>query len=408
MTDIPIQLVTPKAAYIHGCNDRDALAFREASTTISSKRHRFDSIGVGNHLQQAIATVFAGRTHRVEILVRLPVKSLIQYKCVCKTWKSLISDPQFAKSHLLSSNAHPQLVVSVIIGIANCHFVSYPLKLLLDNPSTPVETATLTTRHCTRIIGSCNGLLCFYYSPRSTFKLRNPSIKLKSKSSPTIIAFDSKRILYCGFGYDQVNDRYKVLAVVQNCYNLNETNTIIYTFAEKNWRAVQKFPCDPLCDCGDNNMRVGKFLSGTLNWIVNKEVIVPFDLEKKTYGQILLPQYNGCNPVLYLSSNRICVSFDHPKNIIVVWMMKEYGVVEFWTKLMIINQDKLISKIPHSRLSDALFILEHRVLFLRPVQSRLIMYNLDNDGGLDYRSTIFGRFAHHLQIYHESLVSPPW
>ncbi|RHN63682.1 putative F-box domain-containing protein [Medicago truncatula] len=57
----------------------------------------------------------------VEILLRLSVKSLLQYKCVCKTWKTLLSDPQFAKSHLLSSNVHPQLV-SVFMGYCKLPF----------------------------------------------------------------------------------------------------------------------------------------------------------------------------------------------------------------------------------------------------------------------------------------------
>ncbi|XP_039688743.1 F-box/kelch-repeat protein At3g23880 [Medicago truncatula] len=253
----------------------------------------------------------------VEILLRLSVKSLLQYKsqtCI-HSWS-------------LS-----------LWGIANCHFVSYPLKPLLDNPSisAELEPASFETRHSTSIIGSCNGLLCLRDS--SGFTLWNPSIKLKSKSSPTIVAFDLFRLLYYGFGYDQVNDRYKVPAVVQNGYNLDETKTLIYTFGEKDWTTIQKFPCDPRCDPG--RLGVGKFVSGTLNWIVNnKDVIVSFDLEKETYEEIWLPQYDGVNHVLYVSSNCICVSIDHSKKT-VVWMMKEYGVVESWTKMMIIPHDKL-------------------------------------------------------------------
>jgi len=123
------------------------------------------------------------------------------------------------------------------------------------------------------------------------------------------------KFLYCGFGYDQVNDRYNVLAVVLNGYNLNETKTLIYTYREKNWTTIQKFPCDPRCDPGQ--LEVGKFLSGTLNWIINKnvvskKVIVSFDLEKETYGEMSLPQdYCDNNTVLYVSSNRIYISFDH-------------------------------------------------------------------------------------------------
>ncbi|MCI15098.1 F-box/kelch-repeat protein, partial [Trifolium medium] len=37
-----------------------------------------------------------------EILCRLPVKLLLQFRCLGKYWKSLISDPKFAKKHLQS------------------------------------------------------------------------------------------------------------------------------------------------------------------------------------------------------------------------------------------------------------------------------------------------------------------
>ena len=34
-----------------------------------------------------------------EILLRLPVRSVSRFKCVCKSWLSIISDPQFGNSH---------------------------------------------------------------------------------------------------------------------------------------------------------------------------------------------------------------------------------------------------------------------------------------------------------------------
>ncbi|KAI8003493.1 putative F-box protein [Camellia lanceoleosa] len=39
-----------------------------------------------------------------DILSRLPVQSLIQYICVCKSWRTMISNPQFIKTHLHRSS----------------------------------------------------------------------------------------------------------------------------------------------------------------------------------------------------------------------------------------------------------------------------------------------------------------
>ncbi|EEF35969.1 hypothetical protein RCOM_1028290 [Ricinus communis] len=48
----------------------------------------------------------------IDILLRLPVKPLLRFKCVSKTWYSLISDPCFIKSHLQLSNNHKKFVVN--------------------------------------------------------------------------------------------------------------------------------------------------------------------------------------------------------------------------------------------------------------------------------------------------------
>ncbi|ONK65875.1 uncharacterized protein A4U43_C06F1870 [Asparagus officinalis] len=46
-----------------------------------------------------------------EILTRLPVKSLVKCKSVCRSWRSLISDPVFIAAHLKRSGENPQLII---------------------------------------------------------------------------------------------------------------------------------------------------------------------------------------------------------------------------------------------------------------------------------------------------------
>ncbi|KAH7862951.1 hypothetical protein Vadar_011448 [Vaccinium darrowii] len=43
----------------------------------------------------------------LSILLRLPTKRLLVCRCVCKTWRNIISDPHFAKLHFLKSEAFP-------------------------------------------------------------------------------------------------------------------------------------------------------------------------------------------------------------------------------------------------------------------------------------------------------------
>src|SRR4051812_32733503 len=77
----------------------------------------------------------------VEILLRLPVRSLLQFKCICKFWKTLISDPKFAKRHLQISTAsliHQRLFFSQLSEPQE--IVSYPLKPLFGNLLPPVTS----------------------------------------------------------------------------------------------------------------------------------------------------------------------------------------------------------------------------------------------------------------------------
>ncbi|KAH7862439.1 hypothetical protein Vadar_004787 [Vaccinium darrowii] len=43
----------------------------------------------------------------LSILLRLPTKRLLVCRCVCKTWRDIISDPQFAKLHFSKAEAFP-------------------------------------------------------------------------------------------------------------------------------------------------------------------------------------------------------------------------------------------------------------------------------------------------------------
>uniref|UniRef100_A0A0E0MAY1 F-box domain-containing protein n=1 Tax=Oryza punctata TaxID=4537 RepID=A0A0E0MAY1_ORYPU len=52
----------------------------------------------------------------VEILARLPVKSLLRFKCVCRGWRAIISEPSFIRAHLRCSVSRRQQEPSILIS----------------------------------------------------------------------------------------------------------------------------------------------------------------------------------------------------------------------------------------------------------------------------------------------------
>lgn len=337
------------------------------------------------------------------ILLRLPVRSLLQFRCVCKSWKILISDPQFAKNQLqlLTANptiAHQHLASSTFTQ--TCKITSFPVKPLFANPSSPVVPIIVEMNGRYHILGSCNGLLCLYEFQLGCVRLWNPSTRLMSKTCAVI---DDIVIRCYGFGYDPVNHKYKVLVVMGD---FNEPATKLYTFGENSWKTIQDFP-------GTSPTGPGKHVNGTLNWFAREEgfdcnqwVIFTFDLVKETYGKLSLPkQDNGgsiFNPVLDVLSNCLCVCFDESGTL---WLMKEYGVTESWTKLMIIPRGDGWQA-TYQRSFRPLCILENGVILGKTPCSNLVRY--DTNTGMYNYPTILGKLALKLHVYHESLLSPLW
>ncbi|CAL5209727.1 unnamed protein product [Lathyrus oleraceus] len=338
-----------------------------------------------------------------EILPRLPVRSLLQFKCVCQSWKTLISSSQFAKNHLRISTSEPTMTNQQLVFSDIKRLISYPLNSLFENPSTPVKPVTFgytDEKIDGTIIGSCNGLLCLHDRFPSRVRLFNPSLRLITKISSVPVS-QNWFFMQCGFGYDQVNDKYKVLLVVRCKKHHHQILTKIYTFGQDDsWKTIPNCPYEIL-------MRIGKFVSGTLNWIVsNQDKVVSFDLEKETYMELLLPHSNNNDwpyRVMSVLSDCLCVS-DWENCGWVLWMMKEYGVVESWTKFIIVSYDKLLPNRPYW--VEPLFISKNGVLMVIMDDNQLILYN-SNTGGVALDPLITRKLGVNPHIHCESLVSLP-
>ncbi|XP_057453186.1 F-box/kelch-repeat protein At3g23880-like [Lotus japonicus] len=349
---------------------------------------------------------------QLEILSWLPVKSLVRFKCISKSWKSTISDSQFIKLHLLRSSSK-----------RNTDF-THLLSLVRSPPESPSAATTVAIPDEYIFSGTCNGLIClltFEYLYLQ-FRLWNSATRSMSQHSPPLY-FPINCNCYLGFGYDSSTDTYKVVVAVSHSVSW-ETTVHVYNMGyDTCWRTIQLSHFPSMCPGGD-----AVYVNNTLNWsainltyigdstqLMNSDpgTILSFDLGKETCAQLPLPycnqDINWYVPNLGVLRDCLCFCQTDKETCFEIWQMKEFGVHESWTRLFHITGFESIFRniqlwhsfaMYMSENGDALLLSKSRVPPFEAVlytqkDNKLELMNIAND--------IVDCYAHN---YIESLVSP--
>ncbi|XP_073221946.1 F-box/kelch-repeat protein At3g23880-like [Cicer arietinum] len=267
-----------------------------------------------------------------KILLLLNVKSILRFKCVSKSWNTLISDSIFIKLHLQLSpqNKHLLLIPFDPKNNQNSGIVSFPICRLLENKSvTLVNEPNMHMKDCSRVIGSCNGLVCLLgfsstIGPQDIWiRLCNPitgfvSEKLGSFRQSRQHAFKRLRCTFCYH-----NSTYKV--VVYCCKEVK-----VFSLSENSWRNIQKFPLFIF-----NYMVV--FNDIPVNEGVNEGVYL-----RETYRQLLPPLgFDVVGPTIAVLMECLYFSYHFERSHFVMWKMTEFGVEESWTQFFKISYQNL-------------------------------------------------------------------
>ncbi|CAI9117829.1 OLC1v1019314C1 [Oldenlandia corymbosa var. corymbosa] len=283
----------------------------------------------------------------VEVLLRLPVRSLSRFRCVSKPWRSLISSSKFMNSNLKKSNEHERddnysnrslLLVSMVSLVINMHSCS--LHSVIHDKSSVKLHEVEPPKRCfypaLYILGSCNGIFGILEGYHDTM-LWNPTIKHLKKLPNSDTNYRRYKIFSYGFGYDELNDDYKVVEIC--CYarlGINrETIVNVYSLKSNSWRRIQDY------EGGMISGSPGVFFNGVLHWLTThrdglKRVwsILSLEISSETHGtRLMLPQSeNGFDPMLGVLKGRLCVFCNYYQQKMDVWMMNEYGNNESWSK----------------------------------------------------------------------------
>ncbi|KAL8538567.1 hypothetical protein ACS0TY_000546 [Phlomoides rotata] len=283
-----------------------------------------------------------------EILSRLPVIPLLKFRCVSKSWRSLIDTKRFIKAHLQNSAKKRILLDPAgrqLKQLKNCSWCSL-LNETVTN-SLAFDDLLNVEWNSINLVGSCNGLVCILLD-RKTVLLCNPSTRMSKKLPDVEDDIRVMEFISYGFGYDESSDDYNVFAIIV-FYSAGAFQTIgrIYSLKTNSWKALKDEDVSPYDFDG-----AGKFLSGSLHWITADDVnwdIISFDLKGKVFGKVQQPSYSKGVTFQTLGVIGRCLSVlcDYHNTHFDVWVMEEYGVKESWVKVV------TLSNFLHHSISEA-------------------------------------------------------
>ncbi|XP_054785907.1 F-box protein CPR1-like [Prosopis cineraria] len=271
---------------------------------------------------------------KIEILLHLPVKSLLRFKSVSKSWLSLISDPSFANLHFQRSSQHtlrfPYRIHQQIRSIdlnTSLHDDSATIKL-----DSPINYDVILT--------SCRGFLLLLNKEEDDLLLWNPSTG-EHKHIPLPLPWVLSELY--GFCYDEsTHDYLIVLASSLSLLSPSVLGFYVFSVRTNSW---EKLALDHQVLHVTPSPGVGSVVNGAIHWLVwyppcRVKKILAFDIRTRSLLQqlVLEPDDVDLGGLCYLrvfgGSLALIDITDHE---IKVWMMKEYGVKSSWTKLMSVS-----------------------------------------------------------------------
>ncbi|XP_026440735.1 F-box/kelch-repeat protein At3g23880-like [Papaver somniferum] len=250
-----------------------------------------------------------------EILVRLPVKSLLRFKSVRKSWYAIIKTSDFIRRHRVNMENSNNTNLGTFVFEYLDHRLAYycsdidmaatGLRQFLivsgenslnghDNlglgiipclANSSVSMADLT------FAGSCHGVLCFYHQDvRKGIVLCNPTTRHSKLLGKPL----GRRSGTCfvAFGFDAITSDYKVLCVkffVDAPYYISP-EIQVYKRSTNSWKRINSNFISAQ-SCSLDGSKQGRYLNGNYYCIGKQEyqTIVSFDFNKEVFRPIPVP-----------------------------------------------------------------------------------------------------------------------
>ena len=272
------------------------------------------------------------------------------FKCISKPCNSIITNPIFietAKS--LSKNNGYLLCTPKTKDFSLCEELC-TVVYNSDHTLTEISRFQIPFSYV-RIAGFCNGMFCLRKYLTNVLYLWNPSIRKFKKLPNARFCFPySCSCVTFGLAHQAQNNDFKILRIV--CYKgIGQVNTLqvkadVYTLSTDSWREVVIEVESQTRYNGHIPESYCLFLNGALHTIVKsteRGYILSFDVNDVRFRKIMLPQsyfneafYSDIEELAMIKGSLaiivFCNNIDELYGTCHIWVMREYGVVESWTK----------------------------------------------------------------------------
>lgn len=251
----------------------------------------------------------------VEILLSLPVKSLLRFSCASKSWLKTITDPSFVASYNRQiPKTDPELLVEInseklhpTIGL-NCAILRFNEHLVEQEVIAPPVHSV--SRYPVKIAASCNGLLCLSGFRGCQIYLLNPAIKrLKELPiSPDLpdpdIGMDSNlkyidSLYNLGIGFDSSTGDLKIVKIRnKRMLGIGLPDVQIYSLRSNSWKTLSN--CSFIDSYSIWDCTSSAAIDNAYFWIAIKTntLILSFDFNSETFREIKLPKSDFSREVL--------------------------------------------------------------------------------------------------------------
>ncbi|GLT63242.1 hypothetical protein SLA2020_358200 [Shorea laevis] len=232
-----------------------------------------------------------------EVLLRLPVTSLLRFRCLSKSHCAEIDSQDFAKDHLnrsIQSKTGQKLIINNEDFMVTTDFYYAELDgnledtYLLNNP-------LKSSRRCTSVCGYCNGLFLLgilVKDENMDFAQWNPFTKKYKKLSPCPVQTNPgfKRYMCFGLGYVSATNDNKIV-MISKVRKSNDDDGVcsqvwVFSLNSNSWRWIQDLKYEP-------TSWVGLYANGALYW-ENNNKCVGFDITNEVFFNLTL--LSDCGP----------------------------------------------------------------------------------------------------------------